>query len=77
MTTANGRTSPTPSARHQSPSFDGVTQELLDEAVDLHEAEGTKQRLFSEDLYRAGSWEHERRVVYKAEAMERGQTSAS
>ena len=29
-------------------------------------------RLFSEDLYRAASWEHERRVLYKAEAMEKG-----
>ncbi len=49
-----------------------MAQELLDEALRLHEAEGTKQRLFSEDLYRAGSWERARRVVYKAEAMERG-----
>lgn len=45
---------------------------LLEEAVRLHESGHTKQRLFSEDLYRAGSWGHARRVVYKAEAMERG-----
>ena len=29
-------------------------------------------RLFSEGLYGAQSWEHERRVAYKAEAMEKG-----
>jgi hypothetical protein len=55
-----------------NPRLEGIAQELLDEAVDLHETEPTKQRLFSEDLYRAGSWEHPRRVVYKAEAMEQG-----
>ncbi len=55
-----------------NPRLEEMAQELLDEALRLHEAEGTKQRLFSEDLYRAGSWERARRVVYKAEAMERG-----
>jgi hypothetical protein len=55
-----------------NPRLEGIAQGLLDEAVDLHEAERTKQRLFSEDLYQAGSWEHPRRVVYKAEAMEQG-----
>jgi hypothetical protein len=49
-----------------------MAQNLLDEASSLHEATGIKQRLFSEDLYAAGSWERERRVVYKAEAMEQG-----
>jgi hypothetical protein len=29
-------------------------------------------KLFSEDLYQAGSWEHARRVLYKAEVMEQG-----
>jgi len=55
-----------------NPRLEELAQELLDEAVDLHEAERTKQRLFSEDLYQAGSWEHKRRVIYKAEAMEKG-----
>ncbi len=45
---------------------------LLGEATYRYEAEGTKQRLFSEGLYRAGSWERPRGVVYKAEAMEQG-----
>jgi hypothetical protein len=49
-----------------------MAQELLDEARCRYEAEHTKQRFFSEDLYRAGSWESARRVVYKAEAMEQG-----
>src|SRR5919112_45957 len=49
-----------------------MAQNLLDEASSLHEATGIKQRLFSEDLYAAGSWERERRVVYKAEAMVQG-----
>jgi Transposase DDE domain group 1 len=49
-----------------------MAQDLLDEASSLHEATGIKHRLFSEDLYAAGSWERERRVVYKAEAMEQG-----
>jgi hypothetical protein len=49
-----------------------MAQDLLDEASSLHEATGIKQRLFSEDLYAAGSWERSRRVVYKAEAMEQG-----
>jgi hypothetical protein len=46
--------------------------ELLEEASKRHEDEREKVRLFSEDLYQAGSWEHARRVVYKAEAMEQG-----
>lgn len=55
-----------------NPRLKGIAEELLEEAVELHESEGTKQRLFSEDLYQAGSWERGRRVVYKAEAMEQG-----
>ncbi len=55
-----------------NPRLEEMAQDLLDEATELHEARGTKQRLFSEDLYQAGSWEHGRRVVYKAEAMEQG-----
>ena len=52
--------------------LEALAEDLLGEAVQLHEAEGRKQRLFSEDLYGAQSWEHERRVIYKAEAMEQG-----
>jgi hypothetical protein len=49
-----------------------LAQELLERAKERHEDEGKKARLFSKDLYRAGSWEHARRVVYKAEVMEQG-----
>jgi hypothetical protein len=52
--------------------LEAMAQELLDGAVELHEAKGEKQRLFSEGLYRAGSWQRRRRVVYKVEAMEQG-----
>jgi Transposase DDE domain group 1 len=51
-----------------------IAQELLDEARERHEEEEEqkKVKLFCEDLYQAGSWEHERRVIYKAEVMEQG-----
>jgi hypothetical protein len=52
--------------------LEAMAEGLLDEAVELHEATGAKQRLFSEDIYKAGGWERFRRVVYKAEAMEQG-----
>lgn len=55
-----------------NPRLEGLAEDLLDEAIESHEAEGEKARLFSEDVYQAGSWEKKRRVVYKAEAMERG-----
>jgi hypothetical protein len=45
---------------------------LLQEATEEHERTVHKVRLFGEDLYKAASWEHARRVVYKAEAMEQG-----
>jgi Transposase DDE domain group 1 len=49
-----------------------IARELLDEATRLHQKEGTKQRLLSEGVYQAASWEKRRRVVYKAEAMDKG-----
>ncbi len=55
-----------------NPRLEGLAEDLLDEAKESHEAEGEKARLFSEGLYQAGSWEQKRRVVYKAEAMDRG-----
>jgi hypothetical protein len=55
-----------------NPRLEAMAQELLAEALELHEADRTKKRLLSEGLYRAGSWEKKRRVVYKAEAMEQG-----
>ena len=55
-----------------NPRLEAMAQDLLAEALELHEADRTKKRLLSEGLYRAGSWEKKRRVVYKAEAMEQG-----
>ena len=52
-----------------------LAEELLDEAKrrygDQPESQ-EKVKLFSEGRYQAGSWEHERRIVYKAELMEQG-----
>jgi hypothetical protein len=39
---------------------------------ELRGAEGSKQRLFGEDVYAAASWEKKRRVIYNAEATGRG-----
>ncbi len=55
-----------------NPRLEALAESLLDEAKERYEAEGQKVRLFSEDAYQAGSWECERRVVYKAEATEQG-----
>ena len=52
--------------------LEGMAEDLLAKAKESHEEIGEKARLFSEGSYGAASWEHERRVVYKAEAMEKG-----
>jgi hypothetical protein len=47
-----------------NPRLQEMAQELLDEAMGLYEAEGSKtQRLFSEGLCQPGSREKKRRVV--------------
>lgn len=48
---------------------------LLEKAKSRYEQQGRKVRLLSEGRYRAGSWEHERRVLYKAEVMEEGENT--
>jgi hypothetical protein len=45
---------------------------LLEQALTEAAATGEKTRLIGETSYQAGSWEHERRVVYKAEALAKG-----
>jgi hypothetical protein len=55
-----------------NPRLEGMAEDLLDGATECYETEGEKARLFPEGLYGAASWEHERRVIYKAEAMEEG-----
>jgi hypothetical protein len=55
-----------------NPRLEEMAEDLLDEATERYETRGAKAKLFGEDRYRAASWEHARRVVYKAEAMEKG-----
>jgi hypothetical protein len=55
-----------------NPRLRGLACDLLAEAEESYDRKGEKVRLFSEGLYGAESWEHERRVVYKAEALEKG-----
>ena len=55
-----------------NPRLREMAEDLLEEAQESHENTSHKARLFSEGLYKAGSWERARRVVYKAEAMEKG-----
>ncbi len=55
-----------------NPRLEEIAEDLLDEATERYETEGEKVKLFSEDHYQAASWEHERRVAYKVEAMEKG-----
>lgn len=56
-----------------NPRLEQLAEDLLDEAKERHENEQKKVKLFGEDLYQAGSWEHARRTVYKAEVMEASQ----
>src|SRR5215218_9868179 len=49
-----------------------MANDLLEDATEEHRRTDKKATLFGEDLYGAASWEHERRVIYKAEAMEQG-----
>jgi hypothetical protein len=55
-----------------NPRLEGMAEDLLDEATGRYQTEGEKARLFGEGLYGAASWERERRVIYKAEAMQKG-----
>jgi hypothetical protein len=55
-----------------NPRLEEIACDLLAEAKESHDQKGEKVKLFSEGLYQAGSWEHERRVIYKTEAMEKG-----
>ena len=49
-----------------------LAKPLLDRARQWYEDEGRKTWLLAEGLYRAGSWDYDRRVIYKAEAMDQG-----
>ena len=46
--------------------------DLMAQAEEQYEATGEKQRLFSETMYAAGTWDKERRVIMKAEHTKQG-----
>lgn len=49
--------------------------ELLQEARRQYEATGQKQKVFGEDSYQAKSWERSRRIIMKAEWLDKGPNS--
>jgi hypothetical protein len=56
-----------------NPRLEALAQDLLERAKRESEAKADeKVRLVSSTSYRASSWEHSRRVVYKAEVLEKG-----
>ena len=55
-----------------NPRLEEIAEDLLAEAQEGYDRKGEKVKLFCEGLYAAESWEHPRRVIYKAEAMEKG-----
>jgi hypothetical protein len=56
-----------------NPRLEALAKDLLERAERVsEEGEGEKVRLVSSSSYRAGSWEHARRVIYKAEVLEKG-----
>lgn len=52
--------------------LEAIAAPLLEEATRQQAETGEKVRLAGETHYAAGSWERERRVVYKAEALPKG-----
>jgi Transposase DDE domain group 1 len=56
-----------------NPRLEALAEDLLGRAKrESEERAGEKVRLVSSTSYRAGSWEHARRVIYKAEVLEKG-----
>jgi Transposase DDE domain group 1 len=56
-----------------NPRLESLAQDLLGRAqTESQEREGEKVRLLSSASYRAGSWECARRVIYKAEVLQKG-----
>lgn len=53
-----------------NPRLQEMAAPCLEEAQERYEAAGEKVKSLSEGRYRAGSWDHHRRVIYKAEVME-------
>ena len=56
-----------------NPRLEALAEDLLGRAKrESEQRAGEKVRLVSSTSYRAGSWEHARRVIYKAEVLEKG-----
>ena len=56
-----------------NPRLEEIAQDLLERATrESEEREGEKVRLVSSGSYRAGTWDRARRVIYKAEVLEKG-----
>jgi hypothetical protein len=56
-----------------NPRLQALAKDLLERAErECEEREGEKVRLVSSGSYRAGTWEHWRRVIYKAEVLQKG-----
>jgi hypothetical protein len=56
----------------RNPRLEELAAALVDQATRQRSETGEKVRLFGQGHYRADSWEHERRVVYKAEVLDKG-----
>jgi len=52
--------------------LEAIAAPLLAQAKERRAATGEKARLVGETTYKAGTWSRERRVVYKAEALDQG-----
>ena len=55
-----------------NPRLEAIAAPLRARAAERRAATGEKVRLVSETTYKAGTWDRERRVVYKAEALDQG-----
>jgi len=59
-----------------NPRLEALAEDLLERAErESEEREGEKVRLLSSASYRADSWEHSRRVLYKAEVLEKAENT--
>ena len=56
----------------RNPRLEAMAAALAEQATSARAASGEKVRLFSEGQYQADTWKRGRRVVYKAEALEKG-----
>ncbi len=52
--------------------LEAIAAPLLAQAQERQAATGDKTRLCAQTRYQAGTWDHDRRVVYKAEARDKG-----